>query len=124
MRAQPRSVARENLLPSIALRLCPDDRAALRDYLAFYRFHASQGAASAGFPFLDAELCRNLLKDHWEPYLRELREQATIGAGAGIDYVEWFDVAARHRRDMLAALSALPNVAPDRRGALIRGMGR
>jgi EAL domain-containing protein (putative c-di-GMP-specific phosphodiesterase class I) len=110
-------------VPSIALQLSTEDRAALREYLAFYRANASTIATRATFPFVDADACQALEDGEWDPYLREVRQHALKAAAAGLSYAEWFEIAARHRKAVLAVLSdqATP---PTAAAALVRGMDR
>jgi EAL domain-containing protein (putative c-di-GMP-specific phosphodiesterase class I) len=108
----------------IGLQLSPGERAALREYLAFYRTHGSMIAAPSAFPFIDADVCATLEADEWELYVSSVREHATKGASAGLSYVDWFEIAVRHRRAALAALSEQSEAVPNAATTLARGLDR
>ncbi len=105
-----------------ALQLSCDDRAALREYLAFYRTHGSQLAALSAFPFVDAECCARLAAGEWESYIHTVREQATKAASAGLSYADWFEIAAGHRRAALAVLYEQAKTAASMASTLARGL--
>lgn len=107
-----------------ALQLSTNERAAIREYLAFYRAHGSQDAARSAFPFVDADLCTLIEAGEWELYVDTVREQATRAASAGLSYADWFEIAGGHRRASLAALNEQAKANPSTASMLVLGLDR